>query len=84
VAAVLRGAEAVINPTMPLLEAGEYWLKLRSHAEPRWYGEHGQASESARCGRVPGGCVVNDTDVREADLWTRRAPMTKQEKQYVR
>jgi hypothetical protein len=23
---------------------------------------------------------VNDTDVREADLWTRRAPMTKQEK----
>lgn len=30
--------------------------------------------------RVPGGCVVNDTDVREADLWTRRAPMTKQEK----
>ena len=46
----------------------------------------GQASESARCGRVPGGCVVNDTDVREADLWTRRAPMTKQKssKQYVR
>jgi hypothetical protein len=27
VAAVLRGADAVINPTMPLLEAGEYWLK---------------------------------------------------------
>jgi hypothetical protein len=26
-AAVLRGADAVINPTMPLLEAGEYWLK---------------------------------------------------------
>jgi integrase len=27
VAAVLRGADAVINPTMPLLEAGEHWLK---------------------------------------------------------
>jgi len=27
VAAVFRGADAVINPTMPLLEAGEYWLK---------------------------------------------------------
>jgi integrase len=27
VAAVLRGADAVINPTMPLLDAGEYWLK---------------------------------------------------------
>ena len=26
-AAVLRGADAVINPTMPLLEAGEYCLK---------------------------------------------------------
>jgi hypothetical protein len=27
VASVFRGADAVINPTMPLLEAGEYWLK---------------------------------------------------------
>jgi integrase len=27
VASVLRGADAVISPTMPLLEAGEYWLK---------------------------------------------------------
>ena len=27
VAAVLRGADAVINPTMPLLDAGEFWLK---------------------------------------------------------
>jgi hypothetical protein len=27
VAAVLRRADAVINPTMPLLEAGEHWLK---------------------------------------------------------
>jgi len=24
---VLRGADAVMNPTMPLLDAGEYWLK---------------------------------------------------------
>jgi integrase len=27
VATVLRGADAVINRTLPLLEAGEYWLK---------------------------------------------------------
>ena len=27
VVAVLRGADAVINPTMPLLEAGERWLQ---------------------------------------------------------
>ena len=27
VAAVLRGADAILNPTMPLLEAGEYWLR---------------------------------------------------------
>ena len=27
VSAVLRGADAIINPTMPLLEAGEHWLK---------------------------------------------------------
>jgi integrase len=27
VAAVLRGADAIINPTMPLLEAGECWLQ---------------------------------------------------------
>ena len=27
VEAVLRGADAIINRTMPLLEAGEYWLK---------------------------------------------------------
>ena len=27
VAAVLRGADAVIKPTMPLLEAGERWLQ---------------------------------------------------------
>jgi hypothetical protein len=26
VASVFRGADAVINPTMPLFEAGEYWL----------------------------------------------------------
>jgi hypothetical protein len=25
--AVFRGADAVVNPAMPLLEAGEYWLK---------------------------------------------------------
>jgi ribonucleotide monophosphatase NagD (HAD superfamily) len=30
VAAVLRGADAVINPTMPLLEAGEYWQRIRT------------------------------------------------------
>ena len=27
VAAILRGVDAVLNPTMPLVEAGEYWLK---------------------------------------------------------
>src|SRR4029453_3800184 len=27
VASGFRGADAVINPTMPLLEAGEYWLR---------------------------------------------------------
>jgi len=27
VVSVFCGADAVINPTMPLLEAGEYWLK---------------------------------------------------------
>jgi hypothetical protein len=27
IVAVLRGADAVINPTMPLLEAGQRWLQ---------------------------------------------------------